>query len=222
MQQLACKIERHGPGEPGGLHKVHVGCGPHHIRQDWWNTDLRAFPGVDEAMDASAPWRWQGLLDFVYAEHFLEHLDLDQGLSFLVEAGRALKESGRIRLTTPSLEWVMKTHFAFGEPEDVMIRDTMRINRAFHGWGHRFLYSASMLRKVLEEVGYKDVEFFDYGRSRVADLANLEMHGDHSIDFGYPSVLIVEARKADTVIENSAGFQEIVEQSFSQYTRAGH
>lgn len=216
-------LTRRSPGEPGGLDRVQVGSGPHHLRRDWWNTDLRTFSGIDEAMDATTPWRWSNILEYVYAEHFLEHLDFHDAIAFLMEAGKALKLGGRIRLTTPSLEWVIKTHFLF-EPDDVdtKLLDTFRVNRAFHGWGHKFLYSSAMLRRLLEEVGYCDVEFFDYNNSHDPALRNLEMHGDHSVDFGFPSVWIVEASKLHENIAASPAFLAYVERTFGQYIRGGH
>lgn len=68
--------ERLGPRSPGGIKKVHVGCGPHAIMEDWWNVDIRTFPRIDEALDAAQPWPYSDLC-YIYAEHFLEHLALD-------------------------------------------------------------------------------------------------------------------------------------------------
>jgi hypothetical protein len=47
---------RLGPNTPLGIRKVHVGCGPHAILPDWWNVDIRSFLGIDEVIDATAPW----------------------------------------------------------------------------------------------------------------------------------------------------------------------
>jgi hypothetical protein len=72
---------------------------------------------------------------------------------------------------------------------------TLRTNRGFHGWGHHFLYSAEMLLHLLEQVGYTDICLCDYGESTHPELANLERHGNFSIDGGFPSVIIVEASR---------------------------
>src|SRR5690606_11195704 len=79
------------PDAPDGIRNLQVGCGPKHLRPNWWNTDLRPFKGLDEPMDAVKPWRWNNLLDHVYAEHFLEHLELQDAVEFLLNAGRALR-----------------------------------------------------------------------------------------------------------------------------------
>jgi len=185
------------PSHPNGIRRLQVGCGPHNILPDWWNVDLRAFPGIDEVMDVTMPWPWIDCLECVYGEHFIEHLDIDSAFSFLSYANNALKGGGRIRLTTPSLEWVLSTHFQLnGElsPEDV-INQTLSINRAFYGWGHRFLYSKSMLEALIEGAGFGNIEYCEYGRSTDTRLSDLERHGGYRIDNGYPSVWIVEAGK---------------------------
>lgn len=87
---------------PPAVRRVHVGCGPDALIPGWHNTDLRPFPGIDSAMDATAPWPFSGLTH-VFGEHFIEHLAVDQALDFLVHAGNALAPGGRIRLSTPSL-----------------------------------------------------------------------------------------------------------------------
>jgi predicted SAM-dependent methyltransferase len=46
---------------PGGTSRVHVGSGPKSLLPDWWNVDIRDFPGVDEVVDATAPWPWTNL-----------------------------------------------------------------------------------------------------------------------------------------------------------------
>ena len=76
----------------------------------WWNVDIQSYPGIDQVMDVSRPWPWKDALEYVYGEHFLEHLTISQAVNFLVEAGNALQVDGKIRLSTPSLEWVIKTH----------------------------------------------------------------------------------------------------------------
>jgi predicted SAM-dependent methyltransferase len=73
-----------------GIKRVHVGCGPHAILPDWWNVDVRKFRGIDDVIDAAEPWPYTDL-DFVFAEHFIEHLTLDRGLTLLIiHAGNSL------------------------------------------------------------------------------------------------------------------------------------
>src|SRR5262245_24244666 len=99
---------RLGPRDPGGTRRLHVGCGPRNLMAEWWNVDILTFPGVDEVADVTVPWPWHNL-EYVFGEHFLEHLALDDAVKFLTEAAWNLRPGGRIRLSTPGLEWVWQS-----------------------------------------------------------------------------------------------------------------
>ncbi len=210
------------PSHDRGIRRVHVGCGPHNILGDWWNVDLVPFEGVDQALDVTGCWPWKDRLDYVYGEHFLEHLAPAKAVQFLVEAGKALKIGGRIRLSTPALEWVIKTHFTFEPmPDQRRIEQTYAINRAFHGWGHRFLYSRELLVRLLSGLGYEKPVFHEYGASDDLAFRNLERHGDYWHDAGYPSVWIVEATRGSAPIAASRALLDEMEENFGKYVGPG-
>lgn len=202
--------------------KIQVGCGPKNLKKDWINVDIINFQGIDKVMDCTKPWPYKNEVDFIFGEHFLEHLTLWEALDFLFYAHNALKEQGRIRLTTPSLEWVITTHFNPNQKDiEKMIYQTYNINRGFHGWGHKFLYSKYFLIHFLESVGYKNIEFFKYGESNTKQLENLEQHGNFSVAGGFTSVWIVEGEKCNNLININKIKNEIYEQ-FQKYVLAGH
>ena len=109
-------------------------------------------------------------------------------VKFLTNAGRALRVGGHIRLSTPGLEWVMRSHYRFepGVPDQVI--DTLRTNRAFHGWGHQFLYSRGMLEWLFTNLNYDDVRFRDYGQSEIPIFAGYrdawQIPGDGQLPLG--------------------------------------
>jgi predicted SAM-dependent methyltransferase len=214
---------RYSPAHPDGIRRVQVGCGPHHLRLDWWNTDLRQFPNIDDAMDATKPWPWPERLDYVYAEHFLEHLTIDKAVDFLVEAGRALRLGGRIRLSTPSLEWVLKTHFSFQPaetPENFM--EAIAVNRAFYAWGHQFLYTRGTLDRLMRDVGYEDVRFYPYGVSDTPAFDGLELHVTNPDADGYPAQWIVEGERGDTDIATPSELIGLLDREMLEHVRPGH
>ncbi len=202
------------------LRRLNVGCGPHDARDDWWNIDLQPFPGVDQAMDITCPWPFENL-ERIYAEHFLEHLDPRGVLTFLDEALAALAVGGRLRLSTPSLEWVLKTHYTFPADQPTQLKQTFEINRAFHGWGHKFLYTRPLLEWLLSGVGFTDVEFFDYGQSDTPEFTDMERHGDFSRADGYPSVWIVEAARPGHATTRSPALEELFTEHFIQHLDPG-
>lgn len=213
---------RRGPTYKDGIKRVHVGCGPHNLLPDWWNVDVRKFPGIDAVCDVTQPWPWEDL-EYVFGEHFLEHLPLDQALRFLENAGKSLRGGGTLRLSTPNLEWVLRTHFRHGQAESQQrILDTIKMNRAFHGWGHHFLYTKEMLTFVLTEMGFANVTFHSYGESANPDLCNLERHGGFQVYDGQPSVIIVEAQRDVHSIATPATLTAFLQEHFLGYVTSGH
>jgi hypothetical protein len=199
-----------------------VGCGPKNLMAEWWNVDIRSFKGVDEVADVTAPWPWRQL-DYVYGEHFLEHIALEQAVAFLRQARASLRPGGRIRLSTPGLEWVWRTHFRTDESAANVVADTYRANRAFHGWGHQFLYSKPLLERLLGAVGLSDIRFFAYGESDDPNLRGLERHGAYEIVDGWPNVWNVEAtRPAADAPAPATEFMDEIELEYVRYVRDGH
>ncbi|HWM11536.1 MAG TPA: hypothetical protein VNO82_19415 [Solirubrobacteraceae bacterium] len=210
------------PAYPQTVRKVQVGCGPHALLEGWCNTDIRAFSGVDHVMDATEPWPFTGLTH-VFGEHFIEHLEIDDAIEFLVHAGTSLAPGGRIRLSTPNLAWVMAAHLTHGEADvDERIQNTIALNRGFHGWGHRFLWTAEMLTGVMASLGYEQVELYDYGHSRDSELARLERHGNYSVLDSLPSVIIAEGVRGSTAISHNPSISAWIDHEFLRHVRSGH
>lgn len=173
--------------------KLHVGCGPQ-ILAGWVNVDNQPYVGIDFIWDAS---RGLPFLDasHIFAEHFIEHLRFDDAVSFLRECRRVLADDGRVRLSTPNLDWVIKACYRreFWKDEREAVYDCMSANRAFRGWGHHYLYNAASLRMLFREAGFADVEFFDYGASNDPVLRNIERHEQYTDVPDLRHILIAEA-----------------------------
>ncbi|MEO8349412.1 MAG: hypothetical protein ABI610_10910, partial [Acidobacteriota bacterium] len=129
--------------------RLHLGCGQAPIA-GWLNIDVQALPGVDQVLDVRDGLPFKNVTS-IFGEHFLEHLELEEGLACLAECRRVLSNDGILRLSTPNLDWVYATHYRLGQwPEEGdAISDCFGLNRAFHGWGHRFLYNRPVLFAAL-------------------------------------------------------------------------
>jgi SAM-dependent methyltransferase len=181
---------------PRLMRRLNVGCGPNHIKQGWHNIDVRPFPWIDEVRDATLPFDDIAPLEYVYCEHFLEHLTLEGAMRFLQNSASALAPNRRIRISTPSLEWVLATHFNLADQiEESVVMATLLTNRAFYGWGHQFVWSKPMLQAALRAFGFRDIRFWGYGESDDPNLVGLEQHGDYYLHEGWPSVWIVEGTR---------------------------
>jgi len=207
--------------------RFNVGCGPNHIRPEWTNVDIRPFEGVDLVLDVTQAWPCAQSLDFVYGEHFLEHLPVESAFRFLDNAYSALRIGGVLRLTTPSLEWVLSTHFSFEKTtSNEIISQSVSINRAFYGWGHQFLYSKEILSAFLLSSGFSAISFHGYGESGIIDLIGLEQHPGFTVvknSYGhFPSVWIVEAKKTEQEARLDYNFRNLVAESFLSHVNSGH
>jgi hypothetical protein len=174
--------------------RLHIGSGPLAI-EGWTNVDVSPWPGVDVVLDVREPWPFANV-ELIFAEHFLEHLTLTEGLRFLSECRRVLERDGVLRLSTPNLDWVWLTHYK--PPAELTLDEQLlgclEINRAFHGWGHQFLYNFRTLELALGAAGFSEVAQREYGQSDIAALRDLERHERHDDVEGAPSVVVVEAR----------------------------
>jgi SAM-dependent methyltransferase len=181
--------------------RLHIGCGAQSIA-GWINIDNQGLPGVDQVLDVRQGLPFADVVS-IYAEHFLEHLGLADGLEFLKECRRVLRPDGVLRLSTPNLDWVVLTHYHGSDLEDAAARvDCIRLNRAFHGWGHQFLYNRATLGAALRGAGFANVMFCRYGQSDRPELAGLERHETWADTPELPHVLIADA---SGITENPEG-----------------
>jgi hypothetical protein len=156
-------------------------------------------------------------VEAIFAEHFLEHLALDEALAFLVECHRVLRRDGVLRLSTPNLEWVWRTHY----PPDLSAPDRRRAalcaNLAFHGWGHRFLWNREMLAAALGACGFVDLAWCRYGESPRPALRGLEQHERSADTEGAPHVLIAEAVRGQPRPDELAALRTLIRREFLRH-----
>lgn len=176
-----------------GNEKLHIGCGDEAL-PGWVNMDAAPYPAVDVIQDVTKPIPFTNC-SYIFAEHFIEHLSLEEARSFLAQCRRALAKEGVLRLTTPNLDWVHATQYrpAAWTSATEAIEDCLRLNRSFYGWGHRFLYNRDTLAGLLREAGFETVELCSRGESRHAELRGLERHELYPDSPELPHILILEA-----------------------------
>ena len=173
--------------------RLHIGCGRERL-EGWVNVDLLDLPGVDVVADVTRGLDFKGV-EAAFAEHFIEHLAVDDALRFLKEVHRVMVPGGRVRLSTPNLDWVWATHYDIDAAPDAKLAMALDVNRAFHAWGHQFLWNREMLAAALTACGFDEIEWKSYGESDHELFRGLERHERwHDVD-GMAHVLIVEAVK---------------------------
>jgi predicted SAM-dependent methyltransferase len=129
-------------------------------------------------------------LEWVYAEHLIEHVSLADAIGWLREVRRILAPGGLFRVTTPDLRRYVESYgradglFAahrlrvaaarFGPrmPE----RDAFMVNQIFFLWGHRWIYDFDELCYALVSAGFdpEAVRECSYRLGSRADVAGLD------------------------------------------------
>jgi predicted SAM-dependent methyltransferase len=110
-----------------------------------------------------------GCVEWVYAEHLIEHVPPPVGIGWLAEVRRILIPGGLLRLTTPDLRKYVESYvnddgfFAkhrrrlrtmrVGPP--MPERSAFMLNQIFYLYGHRWLYDQDELRYVLSRAGFE-------------------------------------------------------------------
>lgn len=156
--------------------KVHLGCGDN-IFHGWTNVDIEGPAQIKADLSQNVPFN-DNSVDFVYSEHFIEHIPRDRGLWFLQQCKRILKPDGIIRIATPDLkiycqEYMAKrldrwrTHWQPGTP-------CQMVNEGMRRWGHQFIYDDAEMFMIFREAGFSNTVKCEYRQSSHQDLKNLE------------------------------------------------
>ena len=161
-----------------GARRLHLGCGPH-VLPEWSNLDIApGNGGIVWDVTRGLPVQ-DASIDYVYSEHFIEHLSLAQGEALLVEIYRVLRPGGVVRLTTPDLRTLIREYQSgrldyWREVDWVPATPARLLNESMRLWGHKFVYDHDELVTLLRSCGFTTVEDAPYRESRIEELAGLE------------------------------------------------
>ncbi|MEM1168645.1 MAG: methyltransferase domain-containing protein [Cyanobacteria bacterium P01_H01_bin.35] len=101
-----------------------------------------------------------GIADFIILSHVLEHIHPQYALVALKNCFDYLKIGGYIRLAVPFLDAYNTSNL----PEcQKLTYPILAKNRLIYGWGHCFMYDAVLLKFLLEEAGFSEVEQVNFG-----------------------------------------------------------
>lgn len=121
-----------------------------------------------------------GVADFVYSSHFLEHLFRKDGENLLRESFRVLKPGGTVRVVVPDLAYALSL-YAAGE-KDRMLSDNFFVEDDDSYYArHKYMYDFDMLSDVLARVGFHDIRRCEFRKGRTPDLGNLDNRPDESL-----------------------------------------
>ena len=142
--------------------KLHWACGTN-ILSDWINIDGWWRCGVDYVMDlrCALPFA-DNSVNYVFAEHALEHFNFSEGAAALRELHRVMAQGGRIRIIVPDLERYCSAYaasdrewFALAGPKFTTLAEGL--DYVFLNHFHRFMYDFESLSLTLREAGFRDI-----------------------------------------------------------------
>lgn len=178
---------------------LNVGCGTDY-KQGWINIDNNSDHNIKK-LDLNWDLRYQlpfpnNSVDFIYNEHFLEHLEVAEGIKAIKDFMRILKPNGILRVAMPDLKNTVAMYLDLNWKNDPVIKkfglDFIKtkaemINTNFRAWGHKWLYDEEELRRRLQESGCVNIKQCELRQSEFEDLRNLETRDE--------SALIMEIKK---------------------------
>ena len=194
--------------------KLQLGAGSSSL-PGWLCTDLAPSSDAVVFLDATKPFPFEsGVLDYIFSEHFIEHISWHAGKFMLMECHRVLKPGGIVRIATPDLAVLLDLYASTGSrgkeqyikwitdsflPGVSVYKPQFVINNAFRNWGHQFLYDGELLELALREAGFKDITRCQYGESLHEHLRGIESHGKNvgSAEMAIYETMVYEAKRPE-------------------------
>lgn len=180
-------------GQPKGKVMLNVGCGTDY-KEGWVNIDNNSDNNIkklDKNWDLRNPLPYKdNSVDFVFNEHLIEHLTLEEGQTVIKDLMRVLKPGGVLRIATPNLAEVVDQYTSLPINKDPTIKrfkldyiktPAERINIAFREWGHKYLYDAEEITRRVKEAGFSKIKLCKLRESKYPELQNLEIREESSL-----------------------------------------
>lgn len=193
-----------------GVKKLHLGCGERPL-EGWLNSDY--FPKSPSVLEMDVTKKFpfnDSIFDYVFCEHLIEHITYLNGNFMLAESFRVLKPGGKIRISTPDLNFLIELYgkeknsrqteyvkwCAVRFPKNVLYpEDVFVINNFVRDWGHRFIYDEKTLNRSLQIAGFSNIVRHELNESSDPELRHLENDARMPAGFLKLETFTLEAEK---------------------------
>ncbi len=175
--------------------KLHIGCGQNYF-EGWINIDNNSDNNIaklDLNFDLRNPLPFNdNSVDFIYNEHFLEHLNVEEGLRALQDFLRVLKPGGVMRIAMPDLQKIIQVYLDDNWKErcgksltkyglGFVQTKAELLNINFRAWGHKWLYDWEELERRLKEAGARHIQQCVIYKSAHPELCQLETRPESTL-----------------------------------------
>lgn len=193
LQKIKIKIHLDKLSKAKNPVKLHIACGKNY-KDGWINIDINPKVRKDFCIDVKKGLPFpDNSVDYIFNEHFIEHLSYDRGLFFLKEAHRILKPGGVIRTAFPdidkiidsyindywrNMEWVKLINAHWYPSGCYMLNKCIKENGA-----HQYMYSVKEIKRRLFEAGFleNNIGRCAVGKSQYSELINAERRADSGV-----------------------------------------
>ncbi len=173
--------------------KLNIGCGTDY-KKGWINIDNNSDNNIEKLdlnWDLRNPLPYDdNSVDFIFHEHFMEHLTVEEGIQSTKDFIRVLKPGGVLRIATPDLALAVDKYINLPISEDPVVKrykldfiqtKAERLNMAFSWWGHKWLYDWEELERRLKEAGCKKIDKSKLRVSKYPELCHLEIRDNSTL-----------------------------------------
>lgn len=140
-------------------------------------------------------------ISYIYHSHFLEHLDKINGFKFLKNCYDVLELGGRMRIAVPDFQlWCSnytsknENFFKWYKSNFCKNKDLTHLeifNQVLYQ-NHLYMYDFETLNKILQSIGFHDIEKIEWGISNSFPSLN-DLENNDSLR--KPESLVVECKK---------------------------
>jgi len=173
--------------------KIHLGCGKNYI-PGWINIDNRKITAydltdIDIEYDLTMPFPFEeNSLDFVFNEHFIEHITYEEGLILLRNLHKSLKPGGVVRIACPDLRKTVENYLSgnWNREKFNWIRSSchmLNVGLNYLYWEHKYVYDKEDLINSLKLAGFSEENIKEqtFANSDFPELQNIEVREDSMI-----------------------------------------
>jgi SAM-dependent methyltransferase len=121
-----------------------------------------------------------GVVDFIYSSHFLEHLFYKDAQHLINECHRVLKPNGTIRISVPDLEYAVKLYHS-GKKHEMLQNYFFVEDDASNYARHKYMYDFGLLSESLSLAGFQNIRRCEYQEGLTPDLEKLDNRPEESL-----------------------------------------